>query len=95
VRRSVISAVDTQARHARKSPEARRDGYRAHVAAGPETGIITNEKLTEASGQANSDPAAAEEFVAAEPARTGRDPAGRAGDDGEDGAPRAVGSPNT
>ena len=82
----VISTVDTQARHTRKSPEARRDGYRAHVAADPQTGIITNEKLTEASGQANSDPAVAEEFVAAEPARTGRDPAGRAGDDGEDDA---------
>jgi Transposase domain (DUF772)/Transposase DDE domain len=82
----VISTVDTQARHTRKSPEARRDGYRAHVAADPQTGIITDEKLTEASGQANSDPAVAAEFVAAEPARTGRDPAGHAGDDGEDGA---------
>ena len=82
----VISTVDPQARHTRKSPEARRDGYRAHLAADPETGIITNENLTEASGQANSDPAVAEEFVAAEPARTGRDPAGPAGDDGEDGA---------
>jgi hypothetical protein len=42
----VISTVDTQARHTRKSPEARRDGYRAHVAADPDTGIITDEKLT-------------------------------------------------
>lgn len=31
----VISTVDTQARHTRKSPENRRDGYRAHVASGP------------------------------------------------------------
>src|SRR6516162_8440641 len=44
----VISTVDAQARHTRKSPEARRDGYRAHVAADPETGIITGEKLTQA-----------------------------------------------
>jgi len=29
----VISTVDPDARHTRKSPEARRDGYRAHVAA--------------------------------------------------------------
>ena len=29
----VISTVDPGARHTRKSPEARRDGYRAHVAA--------------------------------------------------------------
>jgi hypothetical protein len=39
----VISTVDPDARHTRKSPEARRDGYRAHVAAGPQTGIITDE----------------------------------------------------
>jgi hypothetical protein len=61
----VISTVDTSARHTRKSPEARRDGYRAHVAADPGTGIITDEKLTEASGEANSDAAVAGEFVAA------------------------------
>ena len=62
----VISTVDPDARHTRKSPEARRDGYRAHVAADPETGIITGEKLTRASGEENSDPAVAEEFLAAE-----------------------------
>jgi DDE family transposase/transposase-like protein DUF772 len=64
----VISVNDPDARHTRKSPEARRDGYRAHVAADPDTGIITDEKLTKASGQENSDPAVAEEFVAAEAA---------------------------
>ena len=37
--------------------EARRDGYRAHVAAEPETGIITDEALTKAAGTENSDPA--------------------------------------
>jgi hypothetical protein len=62
----VISAVDPQARHTRKSPSARRDGYRAHVAADPETGIITAEKLTMACGEENSDPAVAAEFAAAE-----------------------------
>jgi hypothetical protein len=46
----VISMVDPDARHTRKSPEARRDGYRAHVAAEPETGIITDEALTKAAG---------------------------------------------
>ena len=61
----VISVNDPDARHTRKSPEARRDGYRAHVAAYPETGIITDEKLTGASGTGNSDPAVAEEFLAA------------------------------
>jgi len=62
----VVSAVDPGARHTRKSPEARRDGYRAHVAAEPQTGIITDEKLTKASGEDNSDPAVAAEFLAAE-----------------------------
>jgi Transposase domain (DUF772)/Transposase DDE domain len=61
----VISAVDPDARHTRKSGEARRDGYRAHVAAEPETGIITDEKLTKASGGENSDAAVAAEFLAA------------------------------
>jgi hypothetical protein len=73
----VISTVDPDARHTRKSPEARRDGYRAHVAADPETGIITDEKLTGAAGLDNSDPAVAAEFLAAE-AGAGR--SGAAGD---------------
>ena len=61
----VISVNDPDARHTRKSPEARRDGYRAHVAADPETGIIADEKLTRAAGTENSDAAVAEEFLAA------------------------------
>ena len=62
----VISQVDPQARHTRKSPEARRDGYRAHVAAEPETGIITDEALTKAAGTENSDAAVAAQFLAAD-----------------------------
>jgi transposase-like protein DUF772/DDE family transposase len=67
----VISVNDPDARHTRKSPEARRDGYRAHLAADPETGIITDEKLTGAAGTENSDAAVAAEFVAAEAAAEG------------------------
>jgi hypothetical protein len=67
----VISTVDPGARHTRKSREARRDGYRAHLAADPETGIITDEKLTGAAGTENSDAAVAAEFVAAETAAEG------------------------
>jgi hypothetical protein len=62
----VISTVHPDARHTRKSPEQRRDGYRAHVAAEPQTGIITDEELTKAAGPENSDPAVAERFLAAE-----------------------------
>jgi hypothetical protein len=69
----VISVNDPDARHTRKSQQARRDGYRAHVAAGPGTGIITGEKLTRAAGEENSDPAVAGELMAAEPAAGGGD----------------------
>jgi hypothetical protein len=72
-----VSTVDPDARHTRKSPEARRDGYRAHVAACPQTGIITDEKLTKAAGTENSDPAVAEEFLAAEAGQAGSGPAGQ------------------
>jgi len=61
----VISTVDPEARHTRKSPENRRDGYRAHVAACPETGIITGEQLTKAAGEDNSDAAVAAALLAA------------------------------
>jgi hypothetical protein len=75
----VISTVDSDARHTRKSPEARRDGYRGHVAADPQTGIITDEKLTKAAGPENSDPAVAAEFLARETGPAIADDAG--GDD--------------
>jgi IS5 family transposase len=62
----VISVNDPEARHTRKSPENRRDGYRAHLAACPETGIITGEQLTRAAGEENSDAAIAAGLLAAE-----------------------------
>ena len=61
----VISTVDPQARHTRKSPENRRDGYRAHVVACPETGLITGGELTMAAGEENSDAAVAAVLLAA------------------------------
>src|SRR5215469_2750467 len=67
----VISVNDPEARHTRKSPEARRDGYRAHVVADPETGIITGERLTTACGQDNSDAAVAGQFLAEQAAAGG------------------------
>src|SRR5437899_645712 len=51
----VISTVDAQARHTRKSKSARRDGFRAHVAAEPDTGLITGCELTMAAGEGSSD----------------------------------------
>ena len=67
----VISVHDPEARHTRKSPEARRDGYRAHLAADPQTGIITAEELTRAAGEDNGDAAAAARFLAGQAASGG------------------------
>jgi hypothetical protein len=83
----VISVNDPDARHTRKSQQARRDGYRAHVAACPQTGIITDEQLTRAAGQDNSDPAVAEQFVAAEAAGDSQAALGAEGQDGDDDMP--------
>lgn len=44
----VISTVDPEARHMHKSVSQYRDGYKAHVAVEPETGIVTASALTAA-----------------------------------------------
>lgn len=49
----VISTVDEQSRHVHKSVQRRQDGYKAHVAVEPDTGIITDCALTQANGAAN------------------------------------------
>jgi hypothetical protein len=51
----VISTVDRQARHTRKCKSKRRDGFRGHVAAEPETGLITGCEMTMAAGPGSSD----------------------------------------
>jgi hypothetical protein len=59
----VISTVDPETRHTRKSKSARRDGYRGHVAAEPETGLITDCQLTKAAGDDGSDPVIGEQMI--------------------------------
>jgi Transposase DDE domain/Transposase domain (DUF772) len=51
----VISTVDPQSRHTRKCKSKRRDGFRGHVAAEPETGLITDCEMTMAAGEGSSD----------------------------------------
>lgn len=46
----VISTVDTEARHAHKTVHRRQDGFKAHVAVEPDTGIITDCALTKTGG---------------------------------------------
>jgi hypothetical protein len=51
----VISTVDREARHTRKSKSKRRDGFRGHVAAEPETGLVTDCEMTMAAGPGSTD----------------------------------------
>ncbi len=51
----VISTVDTQARHTRKPKSKRRDGFRGHVAAEPETSLVTDCEMTMAAGPGSTD----------------------------------------
>lgn len=63
----VISTVDPETRHAHKTRAAYRDGYKAHVAAEPDTGLITACDITAGN---TGDAAAAPELLADEPAGT-------------------------
>jgi Transposase DDE domain len=60
----VISTVDPEARHTRKSKSTRRDGFRGHVSAEPETGLITDAELTSAAGEDGSDPVVGQQMIA-------------------------------
>lgn len=51
----VISTVDPEARHAHKTVHRRQDGFKAHIAVEPDTGIITDCTLTKASGPGTHD----------------------------------------
>ena len=85
----VISTVDPQARHTRKSKSKRRDGFRGHVAAEPETGLITDCEMTMAAGDGSSDAengvkmAARDRFHGPGPGAAAGTGAGADGADGE------------
>ena len=51
-----ISTVDPESRHGRKTRHKKRDGYKAHIAVEPETGLITETDLTPAN-VVDADPA--------------------------------------
>ncbi|ASL14293.1 transposase, IS4 family protein (plasmid) [Mycobacterium intracellulare subsp. chimaera] len=70
----VISTVDTEARHTRKSKSNRKDGFRGHLVAEPETELITDAELTKAAGEAGSDAVVGQKLIA-------RDRYHRAGND--------------
>lgn len=60
----VISTVDPDARHAHKTVHRRQDGFKAHLAVEPDTGIITDCTLTKASGPGTHDSAVAAQLLA-------------------------------
>jgi hypothetical protein len=95
----VISTVDREARHTRKSKSKRRDGFRGHVAAEPETGLITDCEMTMAAGPGSTDAengvkmAARDRFwPAPDAAAASGEPAGGAGTAGT-GPPADPGGP--
>lgn len=49
----VISTVDPETRHVHKSVSQRQDGFKGHVAIEPDTGLFTEGKLTQATGEDN------------------------------------------
>ena len=51
----MISTVDPQARHAHKSVSRRQDGFKAHLAVEPDTGLVTACQLTKAAGADSHD----------------------------------------
>ena len=53
----MISTVDPDARHVRKSMSRRQDGFKAHLAVEPDTGIITDCALTTVVGADNHEAA--------------------------------------
>ena len=63
----VISTVDPETRHVHKTRHAYRDGYKAHVAVEPDTGLITDCELTAGN---TGDAQAAPGLLDGEPART-------------------------
>jgi len=63
----VISTVDTQARHARKTRAHKVDGFKAHVLVEPDTGLVVQACLTSAAGPGSSDAAVGAQMVADDP----------------------------
>ena len=51
----VISVVDPQARHAHKTVSRKQDGFKAHLAVEPDTGLVTGCELTKAAGPQAAD----------------------------------------
>jgi hypothetical protein len=67
----VISVVDPDARHAHKTVHRRQDGFKAHLAVEPDTGIVTAAELTKAAGSDARDGATGIRLLDADPTLDG------------------------
>jgi IS5 family transposase len=63
----MISVVDPETRHTRKTPERKQDGFKAHLAVEPDTGLATAAALTKATGPENSDASVGGQLLDADP----------------------------
>jgi hypothetical protein len=66
----VISTVDTETRHAHKTREDRRDGYKAHIVIEPDTGLVTAAAITKAAGEGATDAEAGAMLLSQDPTIT-------------------------
>ena len=62
----MISTVDPQARHAHKTVHRRQDGFKAHLAVEPDTGLVTACQLTKAAGPDSADAVVGVDLLTAE-----------------------------
>jgi IS5 family transposase len=51
----VVSVTDPESRHVHKTVHHKQDGFKGHVAVEPDTGLFTSGKLTQGSGNGNSE----------------------------------------
>ena len=72
----VISVVDPESRHVHKTVRHKQDGFKGHVAVEPDTGLFTDGKLTQGSGDGNHEAVIGLELLAGR-ALTWPDPADR------------------
>jgi IS5 family transposase len=63
----MISTVDPESRHTRKSRESRREGFKAHLMVEPDTGLTTAAALTKTNGPDNSDATVGGQLLDADP----------------------------
>jgi hypothetical protein len=76
--------VDPEARHAHKTRERRQDGFKAHLAVEPDTGLTTAAALTKVNGHENSDAAVGAGLLDQDPTLPApADPDQRSDEDGE------------